>query len=527
MILLTRKLNIFFSGTGANMNTIDNQFIQTPPAPPVSSSKKWVWWVVGTIGGCLILSCCIALIAGIVLYSQGKFPFSSGLNPDSTPINGEGSLATGFSPDPYTTSISGEGTIDASKITLEPASGCVGYVTKAPTFNLNWTGPTSTLRFFTVANSGTDTTMIVRDPSGNYYCNDDAGDGGWDPMVDILNARTGKYNIWLGSYSSGGSVSASLYITEQDFTPLNPTGINTSESIPLDLGATPTYGSVDLAGGFSPDPFEIAFVGGGSVDITSANLGPDCTGYTASIPDFRINFSGSASRLRIFFVSDSGSDTTLIVNDPNTNWFCNDDFTSGSGDPLVDIPNPAAGQIDIWVGTYSSGEYASGTLYVTGMDFSPTDIRAGLPGGTGTLDYNLDPTYGSATIGDNSSPDPFSVEVLAGGTVDISTLALGPGCTGFAAVAPDFRFNYTGTASHLRVFYIANDGSDGSLIINAADTNWYCNDDDLVSATTNPMIEISSPQTGQYDVWVATAGTINISGILYVTEQDYNPSLLP
>ena len=512
------------------MNAFGNQPMQAPPPPPTSGSRKWIWWVLGIIGGCLILTCCIAFIAGIVVYTQGNLnlPFLSGLSPNAAAKSGEGSLVTGFSPDPYAVTITGGGTTDVSKLTLGSTTGCVGFVTKAPTYRLTWTGPSSKLRFFSVTLSDADTTMIVRDPSGNWYCNDDAGDGGWDPMLDVINAGTGQYNIWLGGFTSGGSEAATFYVTELDYTPIDPTGSNTGGTDSLDLGAEPTYGSMDLASGFLPDPYQTTIVGGGYVDIYSANLSPECTGYAASAPDFRINYSGSSTNLRIFFVSETGRDTTLIVNDANANWLCNDDFISGSGDPLVDIPNPATGQIDIWVGTYSSGDYASGTIYVTEADLTPADVGGSLPGGSGGLDLGLEPTYGSATIGDNSSPDPLMVDISSGGNVDVSLIGLGQDCTGFAAIAPDFRFTYAGSASRLRVFYVAADGSDTTIIINATDASWYCNDDDPVSGTTNPMAEFTNPGTGQFDVWVGTYGSNNLtSGTLYITELDYTPSHLP
>jgi hypothetical protein len=512
------------------MNGLGNQPMQVPPPPPPASTKKWIWWVVGIIGGCLILSCCIALIAGIFLYTQGKLdlPFLSGLSPNAPALSGEGSLDTGFTPDPYTSSITGGGTIDVSKLTLGTTSGCLGYVTKAPTFSLNWTGTSSQLRIFSVANDGTDTTMIVRDPSGNWYCNDDSIDGGWDPMLDFPNAGTGQYDIWLGNYTSGGGIPATLYVTELGYNPLDPTGTNSNSTGALDLGAEPTYGTTDLASGFLPDPFQMTLLGGGGVDIYSANIGPDCTGYAASTPDYRINFSGSSPNLRIFFVSDSGVDTTLIVNDATASWFCNDDFTSDSGDPLVDIPNPTSGQIDIWVGTYTSGEFASGTLYVTESNITPLEVSGGTPGDSGALDFSLEPTYGSGTIGNVPTSDPILVDLPSGGPVEVSTLDLGPDCTGYAASAPDFRFQYAGSTSRLRIFFVSADGSDTTMIVNTPDSSWVCNDDDPVSGTTNPMVEIASPLAGQYDVWVGTySSSSSVFGTLYITEQDFTPTILP
>lgn len=512
------------------MNTNDSQGLQEASPARRTGSGKWVGWVAGILAVCLILICCIGLIAGVYLYTQGrlKLPFIGNLKPNAVAFNGEVSLETGFMPDPYTKTINEGGTIDAAKLSLGSASGCKGFVTRSPTFSLNWIGPSLLLRIFSVAQSGADTSLIIRDPAGNWYCNDDSGYGGSDPVIDLANAATGHYDIWLGGMTSGDNVSATLYITERDYTPVNPTGSASEGAGSLDPAAEPTYGSVDLTGNFQPDPYQTTFTVGGMIDISSANLGPDCAGYTASAPDFKINFSGNASRLRIFFVADQGKDTTLIVKDSSEKWFCNDDFISGSGDPLVDISSPGAGQFDLWVGTYLPGDHSSGTLYITGLDLTPADYGGSSPPGSGTLDYGLEPTFGSVIFGDGSTADPYATQVISGGTIDVSSLSLGQGCAGFAANAPDFRFNYAGSANRLRVFYIADDGTNTTLIISGVNAIWYCNDDDPVSGTKDPMVEISNPGTGQYDVWVGTSSPGSISyGTLYITELDYTPAHLP
>jgi len=135
----------------------------------------------------------------------------------------------------------------------------------------------------------------------------------------------------------------------------------------LDYTATPNFGSVALQGGFLPDPHEVAIVSGGTVNVRGLSLGTGCTGYASSAPDFRINWSGTASRLRIFFVADGNfEDATMIVNDASGRWHCNDDHTGLN--PLVEINNPPAGQMDVWVGSYSSGDFIAGTLYITELD---------------------------------------------------------------------------------------------------------------------------------------------------------------
>jgi hypothetical protein len=148
--------------------------------------------------------------------------------------------------------------------------------------------------------------------------------------------------------------------------------IVTSDVCGLDFSLSPNFGSQSLSAGFSPDPHTETMVSGGEVDVSACGLGSGCTGYATEAPDFRIQWSGSSSRLRIFFVADGGEDTTLVINDPNGDWHCNDDY-SGL-DPMVEFPNPFTGQYDIWVGSYSSGDYVNGTLYATELDYHPGNL---------------------------------------------------------------------------------------------------------------------------------------------------------
>ncbi|MGD1996701.1 MAG: hypothetical protein PVH62_08005, partial [Anaerolineae bacterium] len=99
------------------------------------------------------------------------------------------------------------------------------------------------------------------------------------------------------------------------------------------------------------------------------------------------------------FVADGGEDTTLVINDPNGSWRCNDDY-SGL-DPMVEFPNPFTGQYDIWVGSYSSGDYVNGTLYITELDYHPGN----LPGpGPSTASVVLSNSSGQTICYVNISP---------------------------------------------------------------------------------------------------------------------------
>ena len=68
------------------------------------------------------------------------------------------------------------------------------------------------------------------------------------------------------------------------------------------------------------------------------------------------------------FYVEAREDTVLLVNSPDAEWHCNDDFSGLN--PAVVFENPLEGQYDIWVGTYSpvEGEYPPATLAVTQSD---------------------------------------------------------------------------------------------------------------------------------------------------------------
>jgi hypothetical protein len=141
----------------------------------------------------------------------------------------------------------------------------------------------------------------------------------------------------------------------------------------LDYTLEPDEGSIELAAGFDPQPHRVDFIAGGPVDVGALGLGDNCYGFAGSNPDFRLHWTGPSSRLRVFFISDGGADTALVVNDPTANWRCADD-SPGSPHPLLEINDPESGQYDIWVTTLEEGAILSGTLYITNEDWGPDNL---------------------------------------------------------------------------------------------------------------------------------------------------------
>ncbi len=121
----------------------------------------------------------------------------------ATPIGGDISLEAGFSPDPYTQSITLSGSYDLSEM------GYSGFVSLEPTFDFYYTPGTYPLTIR--AESDTDTVILINAPNGEWYFSDDLE--GMNPGVVFEDPEDGLYNIWIGTYSNE-SGSATLVITE-------------------------------------------------------------------------------------------------------------------------------------------------------------------------------------------------------------------------------------------------------------------------------------------------------------------------
>lgn len=136
--------------------------------------------------------------------------------------------------------------------------------------------------------------------------------------------------------------------------------------------ANPLYGTANLNTGFYPNPYTVNVTAGGETDASFLNLinqypsGENCRGFiTSGQPDFRVNYSANFSRSPILdFAIQSGTDTTLVVNDPNGNWYCSDD-SDGSNNPHLILNSPSSGQYDIWVGVYGSSTPAPAQLRIS------------------------------------------------------------------------------------------------------------------------------------------------------------------
>lgn len=129
------------------------------------------------------------------------------------PHFGTVNLREGFMPDPHRVNVTAGGS--NSVWALDLGEGCTGYAATAPDYRLHWDGNTGLLQiFFEAANDNEDTTLIINAPDGSWHCNDDAHSNTLNPLVRFSNPASGQYDIWVGTYHPGESISGELRITE-------------------------------------------------------------------------------------------------------------------------------------------------------------------------------------------------------------------------------------------------------------------------------------------------------------------------
>ena len=289
------------------------------------------------------ISCLLTAVAVAAMLPLAAQAQDSNAEPNFESVN----LEAGFPNDPYVVTIQSGGSTEASTL----GDTCSGFIANSPDVRLNYKA--GTLPLYISATSSDDTTLVVHAPDGQWYCNDDDA-GGLNPLVTFETPRSGQYTIWLGTYADSSMHAAQLNISEI------ASAETEYEGTDIDPRVQPSYGSVSLTSGFTPDPYTTTLIAGGINE--ASQLGEPCVGMVASAPDFRLNYE--AGSLPLYIRSLSEGDTTLAVNAPDGQWYCDDD--SGGGlDPQVWLDEPQSGQYDIFVGTFPGTENIDATLEIS------------------------------------------------------------------------------------------------------------------------------------------------------------------
>lgn len=397
-------------------------------------------------------------------------------------------LRAGFTPDPHQQRVTAGGTVRAASW---GGNGCAGYINSTPTLTLNWSGSTANLRIF--ATSSADLTLMVIDPFGDAYCNDDFS--GNNPLVRLANPASGYYEIYVGRYSSG-TASGNLYITERNLDPSN-VGSSGGGSGGSGSGSSGSSqgGSVALGAGFLPDPWSTAFNVRSA--RTAGSVSSGCSGHIEWTPTLTLAFSGSSRALELYVRSTT--DTVLLVRDPAGRIVCDDD-SGGSNNPKIVFTNPRTGNYEIYVGTYSANHTATGSLFIServstaSAASNALRLRAGF------------------------TPDPYERSFSVRPTR--SSGVLNTTCRGYIESAPTQLLQWSGNSSHVR-FYVTS-STDTVLAVRDPAGRIYCSDD-WSSNSSNPLVMLDNPREGLYEVYVGTySSNSSASGRLFISEYRSN-----
>jgi len=306
------------------------------------------------VGNHMTLGRIMAAAAAITLLAAPAY--AQQLNSGATGRYGQVSLRAGFTPDPHNSTVSAGGNYDASQI----GETCRGYVDTRASFTLRYRA--GELPLYIGAISDADTTIAVRAPDGSWHCDDDSA-GNLNPVVSFETPRNGRYQIWVGRFGvQDEQASAIVHISEV----AGPPSPEPTPGEMPDYTLEPAFGGIELAAGFMPDPHTVAIAAGGNQHASAIE---GCTGWIASAPDYRVNWTAGSGELPLTFHVVSEADTTLVINDAEGNWSCNDD--ADGLNPVISFANAPSGQYDVWVGTYAEGDLQDSTLHVTEVYSAP------------------------------------------------------------------------------------------------------------------------------------------------------------
>ncbi|MGF1625743.1 MAG: peptidase S1 [Alphaproteobacteria bacterium] len=130
-----------------------------------------------------------------------------------------------------------------------------------------------------------------------------------------------------------------------------------------DYGLPSSFGSIVLYENFNPDPYVRNITAGGRYSLAGCFGSNQYTGSVAAKPDFEFQYSTSGS-YNLTIMVQSGYDTMLLVNDPNGEWWFDDD-SGGNGNPMITFAGPVSGVYDIWIGSYDGGRGLPGQLMIS------------------------------------------------------------------------------------------------------------------------------------------------------------------
>ena len=127
-------------------------------------------------------------------------------------------------------------------------------------------------------------------------------------------------------------------------------------------------------------------------------------------------------------------------------------------------------------------------------------------------DWRGTPVFGNVRLSAGFTPDPHTVSLTAGGSIDASRVNA-TGCIGNIGGNPDYVLNYS--ADDMSLYIRATSSEDTSLVVRDPQGRWQCDDD---THGLDPEIHYSSPRSGSYAIWVGAVNENTVSATLQISE---------
>lgn len=136
-------------------------------------------------------------------------------------------------------------------------------------------------------------------------------------------------------------------------------------------------------------------------------------------------------------------------------------------------------------------------------------------GAAAAQNAGLTANFGEIRLTAGFTPDPYRIDLTAGGSIDAFTETnLPAACVGKVSNAPDFEVTYS--AGSLPLVFRTRSSTDTTLIINGPDGRWYCDDDSWGDGDAE--VRFNKPSSGTYDIWIGTFGGGTAPAALLITE---------
>ncbi len=372
-----------------------------------------------------------------------------------------------------------------------------GYFRSAPDYSFDLSGM-DPYRLVIDVDSQCDAALLVNTANAQWLFDDDSN-GNLDPRIELTNAAqtNGRVDVWVGTFG-GGSCSAT--VTLETFFNQAPAPAPAPTPLPASCPTWNLQGAqVTLTGQqlYTPQRFGVQAQGGTAASSCGEFQG---TGYFSAAPQYSFYLSGMDQyRLDLDVVADC--DTTLLVNTADTVWHFNDDG-AGYPNPSLSLTGGQAlnGRVDVWVGSYT-GQNCNATLNMeTFFASAPQPQPQPQPAG-GCPTFNMSGQQLTLTGQQLYSPQAYSVQ--AGGGTPVSNCNIGAG--GYANAAPHYTFFLSGMEEY-RLAIDVDSQCDSTLIVNAANGQWFYDDDS--NGNLDPRMDLRGANllNGRVDVWVGTFG---------------------